>query len=176
MQALRRIYDLLCEKETAKDNFYKTMQRSFLISADMAHGIHPNYSDKHQVNHQVEVNKGVVIKTNFNQRYITDLVSTSIMRILAEKGNVPIQDFIVRNDSPCGSTIGPILASGTGMKAIDIGIPMLGMHSIRETCGVIDTVYYYELFKTFYEHYESINHDLLEHWALAIHDLWIRIY
>ena len=53
MQSLRRIYDLLCEKETAKDNFYKTMQRSFLISADMAHGIHPNYSDKHQVNHQV---------------------------------------------------------------------------------------------------------------------------
>jgi aspartyl aminopeptidase len=107
------------------------MQRSYLISADMAHGIHPNYSDKHQANHQVEVNKGVVIKTNFNQRYITDLVSTSIMRILAEKANVPIQDFIVKNDSPCGSTIGPILSSGTGMKAIDIGVPMLGMHSIR---------------------------------------------
>lgn len=163
MQSLRRIYDLLCEKDTLKDNFYKTMQRSFLISADMAHGIHPNYSDKHQVNHQVEVNKGVVIKTNFNQRYITDLVSTSILRILAEKGEVPIQDFIVRNDSPCGSTIGPILASGTGMKAIDIGVPMLGMHSIRETCGVLDTVHYYELFKIFYKEYENINHDLLQH-------------
>lgn len=163
MQSLRRIYDLVCEKETSKDNFYKTMQRSYLISADMAHGIHPNYPEKHQVNHQVEVNKGVVIKTNFNQRYITDLVSTSILRILAEKGQVPIQDFIVRNDSPCGSTIGPILASGTGMKAIDIGIPMLGMHSIRETCGVLDTVYYYELFKIFYKEYENINHDLLQH-------------
>lgn len=93
------------------------------------------------------------------------MVSTSILRILAEKGQVPIQDFIVRNDSPCGSTIGPILASGTGMKAIDIGIPMLGMHSIRETCGVLDTVYYYELFKIFYKEYENINHDLLQHWS-----------
>ena len=109
-----------------------------------------------------------MIKTNFNQRYITDLVSTSILRILAEKGKVPIQDFIVRNDSPCGSTIGPILASGTGMKAIDIGIPMLGMHSIRETCGVIDTVYYFELFKVFYEQYETINHDLLDHWLFIV--------
>ncbi len=69
----------------------------------------------------------------------------------------------MKNDSPCGSTIGPILSSGTGIKAIDIGVPMLGMHSIRETCGVLDTVHYYELFKTFFEHYESINHDLLEH-------------
>lgn len=107
------------------------MQRSFLISADMAHGIHPNYSDKHQNNHQCEVNRGVVIKTNFNQRYSTDVVSSSLLRIIADKGNVPIQDFIVKNDSPCGSTVGPILASGTGMKTIDIGVPMLGMHSIR---------------------------------------------
>jgi aspartyl aminopeptidase len=119
------------------------MQRSFFISADMAHSIHPNYSDKHQVNHQVLMNTGVVIKTNFNQRYASDLVSTSILRIIAEKANVPVQDFVVRNDSPCGSTIGPIIASGTGMKTIDIGMPMLGMHSIRETCGVLDTVYYY---------------------------------
>lgn len=77
------------------------------------------------------MNKGVVIKTNHNQRYATDLVSTSILRLIADKAGVPIQDFIVKNDSPCGSTIGPILASGTGIKTIDIGVPMLGMHSIR---------------------------------------------
>ena len=97
----------------------------------MAHCIHPNYSDKHQVNHQVLMNNGVVIKTNFNQRYASDLISTSIFRIIAEKAQIPVQDFITRNDSPCGSTIGPIVASGTGMKTIDIGMPMLGMHSIR---------------------------------------------
>ena len=151
MESLRRIYDILCDEKTLqKDNFAKTMHKSFLISADMAHGIHPNYGSKHQQNHQVEINKGVVIKTNPNQRYATDLVSSSIIRMIAQKNNVPVQDFIVRNDSPCGSTIGPILSSGTGMKTIDIGMPMLGMHSIRQTCGVLDTVHYYNLFKGFY--------------------------
>jgi aspartyl aminopeptidase len=67
------------------------MQRSFLISADMAHSVHPNYSDKHQSNHQVEINKGVVIKTNHNQRYATDLISASLFKIIAKQVNVPIQ-------------------------------------------------------------------------------------
>ena len=67
------------------------MQRSYLISADMAHSIHPNYPGKHQANHQVEMNKGVVIKLNYNQRYASDLVSTSLFKILAKKGGVPIQ-------------------------------------------------------------------------------------
>lgn len=74
---------------------------------------------------------------------------------------MPIQDFIVKNDSPCGSTIGPILSSKTGIKTIDIGAPMLGMHSIRETCGVIDGFHYQNLFKGFFNHYESIKHTLL---------------
>jgi aspartyl aminopeptidase len=161
IESLRRIYDNLCPKE-AEDNYFKTIRRSFLISADMAHAIHPNYPDKHQTNHQVEMNKGVVIKTNHNQRYATDLVSTSLLRILAEQSNVPIQDFIVKNNSPCGSTIGPILASGTGIKTIDIGVPMLGMHSIRETCGVLDATHYYNLFKGFFDGFEKIKHDLLD--------------
>lgn len=72
----------------------------------MAHGLHPNYSDKHQCNHKIEMNKGIAIKTNYNQRYATDSISASILRIIAEKSEVPIQDFIVKNDSPCGSTIG----------------------------------------------------------------------
>lgn len=126
------------------------MQRSFLISADMAHSVHPNYSDKHQTNHQVEINKGVVIKLNHNQRYASDLVSTSLFKILAKQAKVPIQEVIVKNDSPCGSTIGPILASGTGIKSIDIGCGMLGMHSIRETCGILDGAYYQDIFKSFY--------------------------
>lgn len=67
------------------------MQKSFLISADMAHGVHPNYSDKHQANHQVEVNKGVVIKLNHNQRYASDLVSTSLLKIIAKQSNTPLQ-------------------------------------------------------------------------------------
>ena len=162
-QSIRRIYKILVGKDEKSDDFEKTMQKSYLISADMAHACHPNYSDKHQVNHQVEINKGVVIKLNYNQRYASDLVSTSIFKILAKKANVAVQEVIVKNDSPCGSTIGPILASGPGTKSIDIGCAMLGMHSIRETCGIIDGVYYQDIFRAFYDHYEKINHDLLDH-------------
>ena len=80
-----------------------------------------------------------------------------------------MQDFIVKNDSPCGSTIGnpttylgPIISSKTGIKTVDLGAPMLGMHSIRETCGVLDGLYYSNLFKSFFANYESINHTLLQ--------------
>ena len=109
------------------------------------------------------MNKGVVIKMNYNQRYASDLVSTSIFKILAKKENVPLQEIIVRNDSPCGSTIGPIMASGTGIKSIDVGCAMLGMHSIRETCGILDGAHYRDIFGSFYRHYENIKHDLLDH-------------
>jgi len=160
-QTLERIYKLLSADSKSVDNFERIIKRSFLISADMAHGWHPNYQDKHQQNHRVEMNKGIVIKTNHNQRYASDSVSSMILRILAEKASVPVQDFIVKNDSPCGSTIGPLLAGKTCIKTVDIGGAMLGMHSIRETCGVLDGIYYHNLFKSFFDNYDSIHHDLL---------------
>jgi aspartyl aminopeptidase len=131
IHATKRIFKLLSGHERKADDFDKTLQKSFLISADMAHSIHPNYSDKHHANHQVEINKGVVIKTNHNQRYSSDLVSSSLFKIIAKEAKVPVQEFIVRNDSPCGTTIGPILSAKTGIKTVDVGCPMLGMHSIR---------------------------------------------
>lgn len=73
-----------------------------------------------------------------------------------------MQDFIVKNDSPCGSTIGPMMAAKAGLKTADIGAPMLGMHSIRETCGVIDLVYYRRLFLSFLNDYSSVSNTLLE--------------
>ena len=88
-QSLSRIYKVLCEEQS--DNFDKAMQKSFLVSADMAHSVHPNYPDRHQENHQSELNKGIMIKTNYNQRYATDLVSASILKILARQVNIPIQ-------------------------------------------------------------------------------------
>jgi aspartyl aminopeptidase len=85
---------------------------------------------------------------------MTDSVGASIVRQLAklptEEGGIPLQDFIVKNDSACGSTIGPMMAAKAGLKTVDIGAPMLGMHSIRETCGVIDLLYYRRLFYTFF--------------------------
>lgn len=162
IQSLYRIFKLLVPSSNSPlDGFERTIQRSFFVSADMAHAVHPNYAEKHHPTHDVGINRGVVAKVNYNQRYSSDLVSTSILKVLAEKANVPIQEFVVRNDSACGSTIGPIVASKTGIKSVDVGAPMWGMHSIRETGGVLDGVYYRDLFVSFYNNYEKINHDLL---------------
>ncbi len=92
---------------------------------------------------------------------MTDTVSATIVRALADKVGVPMQDFIVKNDSACGSTIGPMMAAKAGIKTADIGAPMLGMQSIRETCGVIDLVYYRRLFLSFLDDYSSISNSLL---------------
>ena len=142
-------------------DYFRSIRRSFLISADMAHGIHPNYSEKHHSLHQPKLHQGIVLKNNANQRYMTDTVGSSILRAIADKVNVPLQDFIVKNDSPCGSTIGPMMAAKAGIKTVDIGAPMLGMHSIRETCGVIDLLYYRKLFQAFFDDYSSIPNELL---------------
>ncbi|KAI8835120.1 hypothetical protein BC829DRAFT_426299 [Chytridium lagenaria] len=123
--------------------------------ADMAHAIHPNYSEKHEENHRPSMNKGVVIKQNANQRYATTAVTTSILRELARKKDVPLQE--VRNDSPCGSTIGPMLSAELGIRTVDVGSPQLSMHSIRETCGVHDVQYAIDLFQSFFESFAAVD-------------------
>lgn len=132
-----------------------------MLSADMAHGLHPNYSEKHHPQHAPKIHEGIVIKTNANQRYMTDTVGATIVRELAKYKDIPIQDFIVKNDSACGSTIGPMIAAKAGLKTVDIGAPMLGMHSIRETCGVIDLWHYRNLFASFFENYSKAPLDIL---------------
>jgi len=165
LQNLKRIFVILekahNEKDILPDSFETAVQRSFFISADMAHSLHPNYTDKHQSNHQPKINQGVVVKTNVNQRYATDGVSGGIIRIIADLAKVPLQDFAIRNDSPCGTTIGPIIAAKTGIKTVDIGAPQLSMHSIREICGVLDAYYYDKLFKEFFQSYDKIDQKLL---------------
>jgi len=93
---------------------------------------------------------------------MTDDVSGQILRIIAEKADVPIQEFVVRNDSRCGSTIGSMMAAKLGAKTVDIGASHLGMHSIRETCGVLDCAYQLSLFKEFFKSYETINTNWLD--------------
>ncbi|XP_022729676.1 probable aspartyl aminopeptidase [Durio zibethinus] len=135
----------------------KAIQRSFLVSADMAHALHPNYTDKHEENHQPKLHGGLVIKHNANQRYATNAVTSFIFREIAMKHNLPIQDFVVRNDMPCGSTIGPILASGVGIRTVDVGAPQLSMHSIREMCAVDDVKHSYEHFKAFFQEFSHLD-------------------
>ena len=105
--------------------------------------------------------KGIVLKINANQRYMTDTVGSSVLKVLAQRAGVPIQEFIVRNDSLCGSTIGPMIASKAGIKTIDIGAPQWAMHSIRETCGVVDLFYYKKLFAVFMSSYTELASPLL---------------
>ncbi|KAK9995485.1 hypothetical protein SO802_020171 [Lithocarpus litseifolius] len=135
----------------------KAIQRSFLVSADMAHALHPNYMDKHEDNHQPKLHGGLVIKHNANQRYATNAITSFMFREIATKHNLPTQDFVVRNDMACGSTIGPILASGVGIRTVDVGAPQLSMHSIREMCAVDDVKHSYEHFKAYFKEFSHLD-------------------
>ena len=145
----------------SQEDYYRAIHRSFVLSADMAHGVHPNYSEKHHGQHMPKIHEGIVIKINANQRYMTDTVGSSILKCIANKAEVPLQEFIVRNDSLCGSTIGPMIAAKAGIKTVDVGAPQLAMHSIRETCGVIDLLYYKQLFGCFFTEYSALSENLL---------------
>lgn len=119
--------------------------------------VHPNYSEKHEANHQPHMNKGVVIKTNANQRYATTTVTSAILKQIASSKSIPLQEFVVRNDSPCGSTIGPTLSANLGLRTIDVGCPQLSMHSIREMGGVEDLQHAITLFDEFYKQFPVVN-------------------
>lgn len=120
------------------DRLRRMLCRSLLISTDNAHGVHPNFSDRHDPEHLPTLNNGPVIKWNANQRYATDAVSGGFFRALCRRIGVEAQDFVMRNDMACGSTIGPLTAAEIGVKTVDVGIPSLAMHSIRETAGSND--------------------------------------
>eukprot|EP00588_Corethron_pennatum_P036054 CAMPEP_0194347506 /NCGR_PEP_ID=MMETSP0171-20130528/106028_1 /TAXON_ID=218684 /ORGANISM="Corethron pennatum, Strain L29A3" /LENGTH=482 /DNA_ID=CAMNT_0039114765 /DNA_START=141 /DNA_END=1589 /DNA_ORIENTATION=+ len=138
------------------------LRKSFILSVDQAHAVHPNYAAKHERGHGPLLNGGVVIKRNANQRYSTNLSSGHVLREVARKGWIgPLQDFVVRNDCGCGSTIGPIIASNTGIRTVDAGMPQLSMHSIRETMGIADLTHGLQLFKAFYQHFREVDNKLV---------------
>ena len=123
----------------------QTLHRSFFISMDNAHALHPNFPEKYDPQHLPLLNHGPVIKYNSNQRYASTGPSAALFKVLAHETGVPTQDFVMNNDLACGSTIGPITASSLGIQAVDVGVPNLAMHSIRETIGSKDP---HMLFKT----------------------------
>jgi aspartyl aminopeptidase len=126
--------------------------RSMMISVDNAHGIHPNYADKHDDNHGPILNQGPVIKVNANQRYATNSETAGLLRLLAAREDVPVQSFVVRSDMGCGSTIGPITAGEIGVRTIDIGVPTFAMHSIRELAGSEDAWNLHRVLRRFYNY------------------------
>jgi len=129
--------------------FRSALANSYLVSADVGHSFHPNYPQYFKDNYKPSVNQGILIKTNDAQRYTTTAITRPIIRHLADKNQIPIQDFIVRNDKPCGSTIGPFMSKRLGLLSIDVGAPVLAMHSIREFSGTEDLVSYSDLFYQF---------------------------
>lgn len=156
-QAMRRIVGCLAHEYVGEGAVERAIRQSFLVSADMAHGVHPNFMDKHEEHHRPALQKGLVIKHNANQRYATSGITAFLFQEVARIHDLPTQDFVVRNDMGCGSTIGPILASGVGIRTVDCGIPQLSMHSIREMCGKEDIYFAYKHFKAFYQSFSSID-------------------
>ena len=122
-----------------------------MISADNAHAVHPNFADKYDKNHLPQMNMGPVIKYNANQRYATTGKTASFYRLLAKKSEIPVQEFVMRSDLACGSTIGPITAGATGVQTIDIGVPTLAMHSIREMAGKQDSWQLTRVMQTYFK-------------------------
>lgn len=123
---------------SSREDFYRALKRSYLISADMAHAYHPSFAEKYDSDYSPLMNKGIVLKRNASLKYAsTAQNSIRFMQICDELG-LPLQEFLVRSDVPCGSTVGPIVSASLGVPTIDIGNPMWAMHSMRETCGTKD--------------------------------------
>ncbi|KAK3313421.1 peptidase M18 [Apodospora peruviana] len=149
------------QTSNSDEAFEQTLSKSFLVSADMAHAVHPNYARKYEANHQPQMNKGTVIKVNANQRYATNSPGIVLVQEAARLAGVPLQLFVVKNDSPCGSTIGPMLSAKMGMRTLDLGNPQLSMHSIRETGGSWDVEYAIKLFDSFLGSYGTLEDKIL---------------
>ncbi|HEY5835670.1 M18 family aminopeptidase [Streptomyces sp.] len=108
------------------------------VSSDVGHAVHPNYAERHDPTHHPRANGGPILKTNVNQRYATDGTGRALFSAACERAGVPLQHFVSSNAVPCGTTIGPITAARHGITTVDIGVPILSMHSVRELCGADD--------------------------------------
>lgn len=122
--------------------YHRAMAATVIASGDMAHATHPNYLDKHEPGHRITIGGGPVLKVNNQLRYATGAPGAAAFALACEQAGVPMQRFVTRADLPCGSTVGPVTAARTGAETVDIGAPMLSMHSARELVGVADQAMY----------------------------------
>jgi aspartyl aminopeptidase len=129
----------------------RALARSVLVSADMAHAVHPNYADKHEPRHRPVIGGGPVIKLDANQSYASDAHSTGLFSALCSRLGIQPQHFVSRADLACGSTIGPTTAARVGIRAVDVGSPMLSMHSCREMAGSADVQPMIDVLRLFFE-------------------------
>lgn len=132
------------------DDAYRSLEKSFMISADMAHALHPNYTEKHDPTNHPTMGGGPVIKINANQKYVTDADSAAVFAEICRRAQVPCQYFVNHSDMAGGSTLGNILTAQMPIRGVDMGNPMWAMHSVRETMAVVDHEYVCKAFTTFY--------------------------
>ena len=149
-------------REGAAGNFLKSVldsltpnsefrtPNSLALSIDMAHACHPNFVAKHEPNHSPVLGGGIVLKVNAQKRYASDVFSNAQFKLLCEQNNISYQTFVMRNDMPCGSTVGPAVSAGLGIPTVDIGEPMLSMHSIREMTAKKDHESMIKIISSFY--------------------------
>jgi len=150
---LDAVLERLClDDERPREALHRALARSYLASVDGAHAVHPNYADFHDPRHQCKLNGGPVIKVNAQQRYATSAQSGHWFEYCAQRAEVPLQHYIHRTDLASGSTIGPMTATRLGVRTVDVGNPMLSMHSIRETGGVNDQIF---MIQALLQHFSS---------------------
>lgn len=133
-----------------REDFFRAIAKSFIISADLAHAVHPNVGEKHDPILRPVINKGPVIKIAASQSYTSDADSSAVYELICKKAGVPVQKFTNRSDLRGGSTIGPISSTHLDIRSVDMGTPILAMHSIRELGGVKDHYYCVKSFEEFY--------------------------
>jgi aspartyl aminopeptidase len=122
-----------------RDDFLRAVAGSLHVSADVSHATHPNYADRHEPEHQIALNGGPIVKVSANMLYATDARSHAAFLLASEQAKVPVQYFVNKGQVRSGSTIGPIVSAGLAMPTVDVGMPVLAMHSARETCGAEDS-------------------------------------
>ncbi len=137
-------------KGGSEEDFFRAIDSSFLISADNAHALHPNYTEKHDPTNHPVLGKGPVIKINANCKYMTDAESAAVFKEICNRANVPVQYFVNHSDVAGGSTLGNLLTSKIDLRGVDMGAAMWAMHSVRETASAADHAYITKAFSTFY--------------------------
>ena len=132
-----------------REDYLRRLPASLLASADMAHATHPNYPERHEPGHLIEVNAGPVLKVHPNLRYATDSRTAAAFELACRQAGVALQRYEHRADLPCGTTIGPLAAARTGIPTVDVGAAQLAMHSARELMGAHDVAAYAAAMRAF---------------------------
>ena len=149
--------DAVIARLSEADERNSVIDKSLMISCDNAHAVHPNYPNKHDNEHGPRLNGGPVIKVNVKQRYATTSLTASLFRQLCADVDVPVQSFVSRSDTACGSTVGPITAARLGVPTLDVGIPQLAMHSCREVTGSEDAARLTDVLIAFFDRSSSLS-------------------